>query len=155
MKLPKEMIYEIYSLLGNTDKRRLRQTSKLYHIKFKEKDKLEELIEDGYDIPDRPYGYYIMLMVEHGRLDCLRILHQKTNIDNLCMYAAQYGNVDILKWAHEHGHSWNLLTCIYAANGHLDCLIYAYEHGCPYEKHACEYAARNDPDCLAYVHLMK
>ena len=152
MKLPKEIIYEIYSFLGNTDKRRLRQTSKLYHIKFKEKDKLEELIVDGYDIPDRPYGYYyIMLMVEHGRLD----LCKKININHLCFYAARYGQLNILIWAHENGYPWDKYTCRYAAHGHLDCLIYAYEHGCPYEKRLCEYAARNDPDCLAYVHLME
>ena len=47
----KTIIYEIYSHLGNTDKRRLRQTSSLYDIKFKEKDLIEELIEDGYAIP--------------------------------------------------------------------------------------------------------
>ena len=49
--IPKEIVLEIYSHLGNTDKRRLRQTSTLYDIKFKEKPILEELIEDGYDIP--------------------------------------------------------------------------------------------------------
>ena len=48
--LPKEIIYEIYGHLSNTDKRRLRQTSSIYDIKFKEKDLLEELIEDGYDV---------------------------------------------------------------------------------------------------------
>ena len=44
--LPKEIIYEVYNDLGNTDKRRLRQTSTKYDIQFKEKRLLEELIED-------------------------------------------------------------------------------------------------------------
>jgi len=43
--------------------------------------------------------------------------------------------VQYLKYEHTHGCLWNEMnemTCIYAACfGHLDCLEYAHENGCP------------------------
>ena len=42
--------------------------------------------------------------------------------------------LECLKYAHEHGCPWDILTCMYAAlNGHLDCLQYAHENGCPWD----------------------
>lgn len=94
MRLPKEIIYEIYSFMGNTDKRRLRQTSTLYHMKFKEKEILEELIEDGYDIPPKAKYYrYVDLVVRYGRLDLIKTME----IRNICYLAAKYGQLNILR----------------------------------------------------------
>ena len=100
-KLPKEIVFEIYSHLGNTDKRRLRQTSKLYDIKFREQPLLEELIEDSYDIPEKYYWYYRYFIIECGRLDLIK----KIKMDNLCELAANRGQLEILKWAHENGYT--------------------------------------------------
>jgi hypothetical protein len=147
-----ELILEIYSHLGNTDKRRLRQTCKQYEkIKFEEKEFLEEYCEDGYDIPKK----YIHetndeLFVKTNRLDLIKLL----NINHLCYLAAEYGNLTILKYAHENHYHWNELTCWYAAKyGHLDCLKYAHEQGCPWDNLTCECAAQHGHlACLQYAH---
>ena len=171
--LPKEIVFEIYSHLGNTDKRRLRQTSTLYDIKFKEKSLLKELIKDGYDIPDKYLYNYVNRIVKHGRLDLIK----KTRTGRLCHLAASYGQLNILIWAHETGHPWDKstcdkaahhlmclkylhengcpwdeYTCMYAAKGHLGCLKYAHEQGCPWDKWTCIVAAQGDLECLKYAH---
>ena len=39
----------------------------------------------------------------------------------ICRKAAQYGWLDLLKWARKNGFPWNSLTCSCAArNGHLE-----------------------------------
>ncbi len=58
--MPQEMIEEIYSHLGNTDKRRLRQTNKNFkNIKLRQNqfknEYLEEYARDGYPIPEKIY----------------------------------------------------------------------------------------------------
>ena len=146
MYIPKEIIFEIYSHLGNTDKRRLRQTATKYDIKFKEKDLLEELIEDGYDIPEK--YYYTDLVVKYGRLDIV----SKIKIDLLCSLAAKYGQLKILIWARENGYFWCENTCRYAAQGHLACLKYLHEQGCPWDEWTCRLAARGYLECLKYAH---
>ena len=132
------MVFEIYSHLGNTDKRRLRQTSTKYNMKFKEKNKLEELIEDGYDIDEKYYPHVIHWVIQYGRLDIVK----KVKIYNLCDVTASYGQLNILIWAHENGHSWSESTCRHAARGHLTCLKYLHENGCPWDKDACCAAAQ-------------
>ena len=148
--LPKEMIYEIYNFLGNTDKRRLRQTSTKYDIKFRENDILQELIEDGYDIPEKYYCNYIWVIILNGRLDLVK----KTNIKmiiNVCSIAAVCGQLEILKYTHESGCLWNTHTCRFAAGGHLECLKYAHEHGCPWDEDTCRAAAQGHLECLIYA----
>lgn len=52
---------------------------------------------------------------------------------NICMYAALYGHLDCLKFAHEHGCPWEENTCSLAAQqGYLEILIYAHKNGCPW-----------------------
>jgi hypothetical protein len=147
-----ELILEIYSHLGNTDKRRLRQTSKQYErLKIKDKPFLEEYCEDGYPIPEQYIDRKnVEVFVKTNRLDIIKQL----KIKRLCELSAKYGNLDILKYAHEHGYFWNVWTCFFAAkNGHLACLQYLHEHGCPWNEWTCEYAAENGHlDCLKYSH---
>jgi hypothetical protein len=83
-------------------------------------------------------------------------------------FAAQYGHLEFLKFAHKHGCPWGFHTCACAAfGGHLDCLKFAYEHGAPlrsftlneaitnshfeYIKYVCEkgYPVSNIHSCLA------
>jgi len=50
----------------------------------------------------------------------------------VCTQAAMFGHFDCLRYAHEHGWSWDENTCRDAAEkGHIDCLRYAIENGCP------------------------
>ena len=68
--------------------------------------------------------------------------------------AAFYGNLECLKWLHEHDFPWDKNTCKLAAEaGNLDCLIYAREHGCPWDKDTCTAATmKGHKDCLEYAH---
>jgi hypothetical protein len=68
--------------------------------------------------------------------------------------ASKNGYLDCLKYVHEQGCPWNILTPAKAAeNGHLDCLKYAYENGCPWDERTTERAAENGKlDCLKYAY---
>ena len=58
--------------------------------------------------------------------------------------AAQFGNLEALKYLHGKGVPWNVWTCREAAaNSHLDCLIYTHENGCPWNIWTCNAAATN------------
>ena len=57
-------------------------------------------------------------------------------------YAAQYGHLEVLKWARENGCDWNSWTCSCAAlNGHLEVLKWARQNGCDWNSYTCSYAA--------------
>ena len=154
--IPTEIVFEIYSYLGNTDKRRLRQTSTKYHIKFKEKDLIEELIEDGYPILEKYNNHtHVNLIVKYGRLDLLRCSKVKINRDlcylHYCKVAANYGQLEMLIYTHEYGCEWDEWTCMYAATN-LTCLKYLHEHGCPWHEDTCKRAAEGHIECLKYAH---
>jgi hypothetical protein len=67
---------------------------------------------------------------------------------------AKYGNLRLLKYAHENGYKWDEVTCQYADGyGHLECLKYAHENGCQWDKLTCAYAAvGGNIECLKYAH---
>jgi hypothetical protein len=53
--------------------------------------------------------------------------------ERTCEFAAAFGKLDCLRYAHEHGCPWDERTCEFAAyDGHFDCLKYAHDNGCPY-----------------------
>ncbi len=61
-----------------------------------------------------------------------------------CVTAAMFGHIDILKWLRANGCEWNKSTVLYAAkNGHLNILKWAVENGCEWDSDACYYAKRN------------
>jgi hypothetical protein len=48
-----------------------------------------------------------------------------------CDFAANYGNLDILKWARSNNYFWDSYTLKCAAkNGHIDVLKWAKSNGC-------------------------
>ena len=61
----------------------------------------------------------------------------------ICEIAAEYGHLEVLKWARENGCPWDILTCTYAAakGGHLEVLKWARENRCPWNIWTCAYAA--------------
>ena len=71
-----------------------------------------------------------------------------------CAAAARGGNLECLKYLHEHGYPWSEWVSLAAAEGgHLECLKYLHEHGCVWDESACEAAARGgDLECLKYLH---
>jgi hypothetical protein len=73
---------------------------------------------------------------------------------NTTYLAALDGNLDCLKYAHEHGCPWHKgTTYIAARNGHLKCLMYAHENGCPWNTETTYWAAQNgNLECLIYAH---
>jgi hypothetical protein len=70
-------------------------------------------------------------------------------------YAAWYGHLECLRYAHENGAPWDERTTSDAArNGHLDCLRYAHEHGAPWDERTTSYAARHGHlECLRYAYF--
>lgn len=64
---------------------------------------------------------------------------------NICAYAANRGQLDILKWAHSNSIYWDSHTCMEAArNGHFDILKWARSNGCPWNPWTLAEAIQND-----------
>jgi hypothetical protein len=54
--------------------------------------------------------------------------------DTVCAYAADCGNLSLLKSAYRAGFRLDEWTCIYAAGaGRIDILKWAINNGCPYD----------------------
>ena len=68
-----------------------------------------------------------------------------TQLNNVAMFAVQFGRLDIMKMLIRRGFPFNLLiyTEIAAENGHLEVLEYLHENGCPWDKWTCNCAAKN------------
>lgn len=70
---------------------------------------------------------------------------------NICVggdwikYAAQKGQLEILKWIHDNKYAYaNEMTCADAAKyGHLEILKWLRQNGCPWTKITCSAAALN------------
>jgi hypothetical protein len=158
--LPIEMIEEIYSHLGNTDKRRLRQTCKKFKVQLQQNQFenyfLEEYARDRYPIPQSYITFeYIKLFIATDHLEIIKqIKMSKMQQKNFCMYVAQYGKLDLLNYAYENHFAWDEDTTLNAAsNGQLACLQYAHEHGCPWNTAICGFASlRGHLNCLQYAH---
>ena len=62
--------------------------------------------------------------------------------EELCYTAADIGNLEILKWAHERNCPWGDDICKHVAmGGHLEMLQYIRGEGCSWDAGTCEYAA--------------
>lgn len=96
----------------------------------------------------------ISLAAGVGDIEVIELLHKSIpwNVE-ATYYAAEYGQLETLKYLHENGCPWNSNTCARAAGkGHLDCLIYLHENGCPWDLLTCIHsAATGQLDCLVYA----
>lgn len=54
------------------------------------------------------------------------------DISYVCLFTAQKGDLQMLKWLRERNVPWNNYTCAAAAEfGHYELFVWAYENGCP------------------------
>jgi len=103
--------------------------------------------------------YDIHTYTIHDNIETLSLLvntvleYLKNHRSESCTHAADIGDLEWLKYAHEKGYSWNKFTCSNTAyNGHLECLKYLHENGCPWDEKTCENAAsQGHLDCLMYA----
>ena len=57
-----------------------------------------------------------------------------SDVPNSIVEAAENGNLDCIKFAHENGAKWHVNVISFAFEfNHEDCLRYAIENGCPYD----------------------
>lgn len=92
---------------------------------------------------------------DYGSLACLRYAHSKNyywdSYTSAC--AARSGNVKCLQYVHTQGCPWDEFVCAMAAMyGRLECLKYAHTHGCPWDARTYKYAEKHGHlDCLEYA----
>jgi len=94
----------------------------------------------------------------HGQLEFLKFAHEHGCHWDLhtCVSAAYGGRLDCLKFAHEHGAPLTSHTTnIAVLNSHLECLKYAYEKGCPVDEFHSYTAASRSLECLQYLHSIR
>ena len=94
------------------------------------------------------YGWWYVCTIaaEFGHLDIVKWARENEFLwdSYTCAVAARNGHFDVLRWAHENGCPWSETTCeCAAASGHLQILQWAIDHGCPFENSALMLAAYN------------
>jgi hypothetical protein len=63
---------------------------------------------------------------------------------NMCAWAAQHGNLEMLQSLHANGCPWDESTCSSVAyEGHLEVLQWLRANGCPWDTSTCHWAAAN------------
>ena len=77
--------------------------------------------------------------IHFGNLGALQPMHQRGDLDDdfnsLCTWAAEEGQLEILKWLRANDFPWSVRTCAYAAEGgHLEVLQWARANGCPWNR---------------------
>jgi len=91
---------------------------------------------------------------QHGYLSMLQWmycdLHFPIN-EAVYIFAAQYGHLNVIKWARSIKCPWDQWTTLFAARyGHLELLDWLYENGCPLGPSICDSAAIG-----GHLHIMK
>lgn len=83
---------------------------------------------------------------KYGHLEMLKLAKEKgcKLTADVCHFAAHNGHLHILKWARKNDCPWNEFTCSHAAlNGHLNVLIWVRENECKWNHHVYLCAAKN------------
>jgi hypothetical protein len=81
---------------------------------------------------------------EYGQLEILKWARKNELhwCERTCGVAAEKCHLEVLQWAHFNGCPWDTRTCTNAAtNGHLALLQWARRHGCPWNSNTCSSAA--------------
>tara|TARA_B110000046_G_scaffold185652_2_gene228352 strand:- start:2801 stop:3640 length:840 start_codon:yes stop_codon:yes gene_type:complete len=73
--------------------------------------------------------------------------------EEVCAAAAGVGEKETLEWLHVNGCKWDGATCAQAAMiNNLDVLVYAHENGCPWDEETCYHAVMcGSLDVLMYA----
>ena len=86
-------------------------------------------------------------VAQYGDLEVLQWAHLEQGCPwdvGTCRCAAEFGDLEMLKWARENDGPWNAWMCARAAmGGHLALLKWAREHDCPWDATTCARAAWN------------
>jgi hypothetical protein len=102
------------------------------------------------------HRYTCKFAAEYGHLECIKYAHEKGCpwSTDTSTGAAKNNHIECLKYLHENGCPWNSNAYYYAAaNGHLECIKYLHQNGCPWSIDTCASAAENGQlDCLKYLH---
>lgn len=78
-----------------------------------------------------PFNEYSYLAVYNGGLECLEFFYNNGYTKNPKICKEITYDIQLLKYAHEHGFVWDSNTCYMACSGgNLECLQYVHEHGC-------------------------
>ncbi len=76
------------------------------------------------------------------------------NYPHLEGFAAEKGEIEVLKFFKMKNHSFSQECCKKAAaNGHFECLKLLHEYGCFWNEETCNFAVKGDHlECLIYIH---
>ncbi|QHN71424.1 hypothetical protein [Mollivirus kamchatka] len=106
--------------------------------------------------PCRPSKLGCLFAAQEGRLDVLKWFKQQQWPWNarVCTAAAERGDLEMLQWARENGCKWDKRACsAAAAKGHLEVLQWLHYNGCPWTKSTTISAAeRNHLDVLQWAY---
>lgn len=113
-------------------------------------------------VPRERFG---LKAVNSGKLDRVKLLHSMgvPMTKETCVHAAWGNHLDILTWLHETLHvEWTKNTTEFAAEyGSLECLRYAVEHGCPIDIEQCKEgvshnaSTKNKAPILEYLNTLQ
>jgi len=139
---------------------------KVVSIVFPQIDLIKEYsdkpLEDYYD--HSKYAKICNTVCTSGRLDILKLLRLPSRT---CFIAAEFGHLQIIKYAEERGFPLNECHCMEAVmSGQLECLKYLINyvcfclsdevHHCNIREDICDLAAKNDHiHILQYLHFEK
>ena len=89
------------------------------------------------------------LAVRLGFLSSVQRLYRLGRLRTVSLNAAEFGQLEMLKWARANGAlwdvwAWNSKLCAHAAKGgHLEVLRWARKQGCAWNEGTCTWAAHN------------
>ena len=89
------------------------------------------------------------LAVRLGFLSSVQRLYRLGRLRTVSLNAAEFGQLEMLKWARANGAlwdvwAWNSKLCAHAAKGgHLEVLLWARKQGCAWNEGTCTWAAHN------------
>ena len=107
---------------------------------------------------------FCMMAARFGHFQSLQYLHEKCGCplfggvflktEDLVSCVIRGGNIDCLKYLHEHGMKLDSFdTGTMAIYNRIDMLQYAHEQGCPWQDNVCSITARHrDGGACLYVH---
>lgn len=103
-------------------------------------------INQGCDLTQCGGADLIGVAIMHQNLDMIKLLHENycPKDKEVCHWAAEVGNLEILQWLKDHDYKLGEICDIAAEKNHLNVLQWAKENGCSLSDNICIYAAENN-----------